>query len=149
MNNRFIVMVEDNPDDAELISTSLQSSHLANQLVWLEDGAQALDFFFCRGQYCDRNINDYPAVVLLDIMLPKINGMEVLRQLRADERTRTIPVVILTSSKEDRDLLKSYNLGCNSYVQKPVIFEDFVSAVRNLGLYWLLLNEPPIPPRAK
>jgi len=147
MKPSYLLLVEDNPDDAELVTTSLKSSNLANELIWVEDGAQALDFLFCRGQYQGRDVRDLPAVVLLDIMLPKVGGLEVLKQLRADPCTETVPVVILTSSNQDRDLCEGYKLGCNSYVQKPVVFENFVSAVKNLGLYWLLLNQPPVPPK--
>ena len=145
MNNQLeILLVEDNPDDAELAIRALKKRHLANNLIHVEDGQAALDFLFGTGAYAGRDVQHQPKVVLLDLSLPKVDGFEVLRQLRADERTKLVPVVVLTSSREDRDLLKTYDLGANSYIVKPVEFESFSEAVSNLGLYWLLLNEPPI-----
>ena len=145
MNNQLeILLVEDNPDDAELAIRALKKRHLANNLIHVEDGQAALDFLFGTGAYAGRDVRHQPKVVLLDLSLPKVDGFEVLRQLRADERTKLVPVGVLTSSREDRDLLKTYDLGANSYIVKPVEFESFSEAVSNLGLYWLLLNEPPI-----
>ena len=145
MNNQLeILLVEDNPDDAELAIRALKKRHLANNLIHVEDGQAALDFLFGTGAYAGRDVQHQPKVVLLDLSLPKVDGFEVLRQLRADERTKLVPVVVLTSSREDRDLLKTYDLGANSYIVKPVEFESFSEAVSNLGLNWLLLNEPPI-----
>jgi two-component system, response regulator len=137
-----ILLVEDNADDAGLVIRSLQKSNLANNLVHLTDGAQALDFIFARGQYKDRNMIDGPKVILLDLKMPKVDGLQVLREIKADPRTASIPVVIMTSSKEDRDIIDSYKLGVNSYVVKPVGFENFARAVAELGFYWILLNQP-------
>ena len=139
-----ILLVEDNPHDAELTIRALKKRHLANHLVHVSDGQAALDFLFGSGAYEGRDVHHLPKVVLLDLKLPKLNGIEVLRQLRTDERTKVVPVVVLTSSHEDRDVIESYKLGANSYIVKPVDFENFSEAVSNLGLYWLLLNEPPI-----
>ena len=138
-----ILLVEDNPNDAELTIRSLKKNNLANNLEWVKDGAEALDFLFSTGGYLARNNLALPKVVLLDLRLPKVDGMEVLRRIRADQRTQHIPVVVLTSSKEDRDIAESYQLGVNSYVSKPVNFDEFVKAVTELGMYWLLLNKPP------
>lgn len=146
MNNPpEILLVEDNPHDAELTIRALKKRNLANHLVHVPDGQAALDFLFCTGAHEGRDVQQRPKVVLLDLKLPKVDGIEVLRQLRADERTRLLPVVVLTSSREERDILETYQLGANSYIVKPVEFENFSEAVSNLGLYWLLLNEPPIP----
>ena len=145
MNNELeILLVEDNPTDAELTIRALKKHHLANHLIHVTDGQAALDFFFATGPYAGRDVNQQPKVVLLDLKLPKVGGIEVLRRLRADERTKLVPVVILTSSHEDRDVIETYNLGANSYIVKPVEFENFSQAVSNMGMYWLLLNEPPI-----
>jgi len=139
-----ILLVEDNPTDAELCIRALKKNNLANSLVWTKDGAEALDFLFATGAYSDRSVTCPPKVVLLDLRLPKVDGMEVLRRVKADERTRLIPVVVLTSSKEDRDIAESYQLGVNSYISKPVEFDAFAKTVSELGLYWLLVNRPPV-----
>jgi CheY-like chemotaxis protein len=138
-----ILLVEDSPTDAELTIRALRASNLANRLFWVKDGAEALDFIFAKGAYADRRVGGVPKVILLDLRLPKIDGMEVLRQLKSDERTRPIPVVVLTSSKEDRDIAESYRLGVNSYIPKPVEFDTFARTVTSLGFYWLLTNRPP------
>jgi len=138
-----ILLVEDNQNDAELAMHALKKHKLANRIEIVRDGAEALDFVFARGAYGHRDINQTPRVVLLDLKLPKVDGLEVLRQIKADPRTRKIPVVVLTSSREERDVMESYNLGVNSYILKPVDFQQFTEAVRTIGLYWLLLNEPP------
>lgn len=136
-----ILLVEDNMDDAELTIRSLKKVNLANKLVHLKDGAEALDFLFARGSFSGRNMSDIPKVILLDIKMPKVDGIEVLRQIKAAEATRNIPVVIMTSSREQQDVINSYSLGVNSYVVKPVEFQHFAKAVSELGLYWLLVNE--------
>lgn len=138
-----ILLVEDNPTDAELVTRSLKKNNLANNVVWVKDGAEALDFIFATGAYSSRKIENGPKVILLDLRLPKVDGLEVLRKIKSDERTKLLPVVVLTSSKEEKDIVESYKLGVNSFVSKPVEFEDFVKAVSELGLYWLLLNNPP------
>jgi len=138
-----ILLVEDNPDDVELTIHALEENNLANRLVIVRDGAEALDFVFATGDYAHRRVGNGPKVILLDLKLPKVDGMEVLRRIKADPRTQKIPVVVLTSSKEERDLVESYKLGVNSYIVKPVDFEQFVKAVRTLGFYWLLLNQRP------
>ena len=140
-----LLLVEDSPQDLELALRALKKGNVTNLIEVARDGAEALDFLFCRGAHASRNIADTPKVVLLDLKLPKVDGLEVLRQIKADPRTRTIPVVVLTSSREQRDLVESYNLGVNSYIVKPVNFESFTKAVQELGLYWLLLNEPRRP----
>jgi two-component system response regulator len=142
-----ILLVEDNPTDAELCIRALKKSNLANSLVWVKDGAEALDFLFATGTYSDRSVTCPPKVVLLDLRLPKVDGMDVLRRVKADERTRSIPVVVLTSSKEDRDIAESYKLGVNSYISKPVEFDSFAKTVSELGMYWLLVNRPPVTTR--
>ena len=147
MDGKIILLVEDNADDVELTLRSLRKNNISNEVVVARDGAQALDYLFATGAYAGRDTNIMPAVILLDLKLPKIDGLEVLRRLRADERTKLLPVVIVTSSKEERDMLNGYKLGANSYVRKPVDFVQFSEAVRQLGLYWLLLNEPPPPIR--
>ena len=141
-----ILLVEDNPTDAELAIVALKERNLANKLVWVKDGAEALDFLFATGNYAKRSIENKPKVVLLDLRLPKVDGLEVLRRVKADERTKRIPIVVLTSSKEDRDVTESYNFGVNSYIAKPVEFEEFARVVSELGLYWLLINQPPVHP---
>ncbi len=138
-----ILLVEDNPTDAELTLRAFKARNFANQVFVARDGAEALDFFFGDGSHPLRDIGVVPKVVLLDLKLPKVDGLEVLRRLKADERTRTIPVVILTSSREEPDIAAAYRLGANSYIVKPVDFEAFARAVSEVGLYWLLLNEPP------
>ena len=138
-----LLLVEDNPQDLELALRALKKANLANQIQVARDGAEALDFIFCEGAHAGRAFADVPKVILLDLKLPKIDGLEVLRRLKGDPRTRAIPVVVLTSSKEQSDVVESYQLGVNSYIVKPVNFEGFAAAVRSLGLYWLLLNQPP------
>jgi len=142
-----ILLVEDNPDDVALTQRAFRQSKLTNELIVVRDGAEALDYLFATGAHAGRDPDMTPQVVLLDLNLPKVNGLEVLRRIRADERTRLLPVVILTSSKEEQDLITGYRLGANSYVRKPVDFTQFVDAVRQLGLYWLVLNEAPPQPR--
>lgn len=141
MSKNNILLVEDNPDDEELTLLAFERSGIVNQVVVVRDGAEALDYLFGTGTHAERDLNDTPAVILLDLKLPKIDGLEVLRRLRADERTQLLPVVVLTTSKEDRDVINSYRLGCNSYVRKPVDFNQFLEATRQLCLYWLRLNE--------
>jgi two-component system response regulator len=138
-----ILIVEDNPEDAELTLRALRKNNLANRFYIAEDGAEALDFIFCRGKYQGRNINIPPKVIFLDLKLPKVSGLEVLQELRAHPHTKTLPVVMVTSSREDPDIKMAYELGVNSYVVKPVNFEDFVQAMSQTGLYWLLVNQPP------
>jgi CheY-like chemotaxis protein len=140
-----ILLVEDNPQDLELALRALKKADLGSRLAVARDGAEALDFLFCEGAHAARRIEDVPKVVLLDLKLPKVDGLEVLQRVRSDPRTKAIPVVVLTSSKEQRDIVESYRLGVNSYVVKPVTFEQFAAAVQQLGIYWLLLNEPPAP----
>ncbi|HWB44761.1 MAG TPA: response regulator [Hyphomicrobiaceae bacterium] len=137
-----ILLVEDNPTDAELAIRALRKKNLANNLVWVRDGAEALDFLFCKGQYQDRTIGS-PKLILLDLKLPKVDGIEVLRTLKADEATRFVPVVMLTSSQEERDIVESYALGVNSYIVKPVDFAKFLDMVSQVGLYWSLVNKVP------
>jgi CheY-like chemotaxis protein len=139
-----ILLVEDDPRDLELARRALKKANLGNRLEVARDGAEALDYIFCEGPHAGRRIEDAPRVILLDLKLPKVDGLEVLQRIRADPRTRTIPVVVLTSSKEQSDLVRSYQLGVNSYVVKPVTFEQFSQAVQQLGMYWLLLNEAPV-----
>ena len=138
-----ILLVEDTPADAELALRALRSQNLSNPVHVARDGEEALDFLFCRGAFGQRGFDRPPKLVLLDLKLPKVDGMEVLRQLKADPRTKAIPVVVLTSSREERDLVESYQLGVNSYIQKPVDFDQFREVVRQLGLYWMVVNVPP------
>ena len=138
-----ILLVEDNMSDAELTIRALRKVNLANKLVHVKDGAEALDFLFAHGEFADRDTQQVPKVVLLDLKMPKVDGIEVLREIKANEATKHIPVVIMTSSKEQQDIVNSYNLGVNSYVVKPVEFQNFAKAVSDLGLYWLLVNETP------
>jgi CheY-like chemotaxis protein len=143
MAEKIILLVEDDPDDEALAKRALKKNNIKNAVVVAHDGIEALDYLFGRGAYAGRDLNEMPQVILLDLKLPKMNGLEVLREIRADERTKLLPVVILTTSKEDQDIINSYSLGANSYIRKPVDFIQFAEAVRQLGLYWLLLNETP------
>ena len=138
-----ILLVEDDSDDMELTLHALRKDNLANRIEIVRDGAEALEFIFCTGAYAHRSIENSPRVILLDLKLPKVDGLEVLRRVKSDPRTRVIPVVVLTSSREERDIVESYQLGVNSYITKPVDFEQFRETVRQLGLYWLLVNQPP------
>jgi two-component system, response regulator len=144
-----ILLVEDNPDDVELTLHALRKEKLANSIHVVRDGEEALEFLFCSGNHADRSFQQPPRLVLLDLKLPKVDGMEVLKQIKADPRTKTIPVVILTSSKEERDLVNGYGLGANSYIQKPVDFEQFRDTIKNVGLYWLVINQLPVVNVAK
>ncbi len=148
-SDRPIMLVEDNPKDEALTLRALQRSGVLNPIVVVRDGVEALDYLFVRGSHASRDPAVVPQVILLDLKLPKIDGLEVLRALRADESTKLLPVVVLTSSVEEQDLMRSYSLGANSYVRKPVDFVQFVEAVRQLGLYWLVMNEYPPPPRRR
>lgn len=141
-----VLLVEDNIHDAEMTIRSLKKVNLANNLVHVKDGEEALDFIFAQGKFAGRDMGSAPKVILLDIKMPKVDGIEVLRRIKSHESTRTIPVVIMTSSKEEQDIISSYQLGVNSYVVKPVDFEGFAKAVSQLGLYWLLTNQPPLSP---
>jgi len=143
VDKKIILLVEDNPDDEALTLRALQKSNIRNDVVVVRDGADALDYLFASGAYASRDWSEFPQVVLLDLKLPKVDGFEFLRRVRSDERTRLLPVVILTSSKEEQDVINGYALGANSYIRKPVDFNQFTEAVRHLGLYWLVLNEPP------
>lgn len=147
MNDKVILLVEDNPDDEALTLRALQKNNISNEVVVARDGAEALDYLFATGAHRGRDPRNLPTVTLLDLKLPKVDGLEVLRRLRADERTKLLPVVILTSSNEEQDRMRGYSLGANSYVRKPVDFSQFTEAVRQLGLYWLLLNEAAPPAR--
>ncbi len=137
-----ILLVEDSPHDVELTLHALKRNNITNHIKVVRDGAEALDFDFASGAYVGRNVNDPPRVILLDLKLPKVDGLEVLQRVKSDPRTRSVPVVVLTSSREERDIVESYQLGVNSYIVKPVSFEQFTDAVRQLGLYWLLFNQP-------
>ncbi len=141
--DKVILLVEDNPDDEALAIRALKRHHVGNEIVIAHDGVEALDYLFGKGLYEGRDVNLKPSVVLLDLKLPRVDGLEVLRQVRADDRTRLLPVVVLTTSSEEQDLLDSYSLGCNSYIRKPVDFIQFSEAIRQLGMYWLLMNEAP------
>jgi len=143
-NEVEILLVEDNPNDAELTLRALKKNHLANQVVVVTDGEEALDFIFARGAYSNRKVGNGPKVILLDLKLPKVDGLDVLKIVKGDPRTKIIPVVVLTSSKEENDIVESYALGVNSYIVKPVDFDKFMESVNTLGLYWLLLNQSPI-----
>jgi two-component system, response regulator len=138
-----ILLVEDNIDDATLVIRALKKSNLSNNLIHLTDGEQALDFLFCRGLYAERKAEDKPKVILLDLKMPKVNGLQVLKAIRENETTKRIPVVVMTSSREEKDIINSYNLGVNAYVVKPVGFDNFSKAVAELGMFWLLVNESP------
>jgi len=142
MNEVEILLVEDNPRDLELTLRALRKNHVANSIATVSDGEEALDFLFGRGKYAGRDVNNHPKVVFLDLKLPKVDGIEVLRQLKSDERTRKIPIVVVTSSDEERDRVESYNLGVNSYVVKPIEFDSFVKTISDLGFYWLAINKP-------
>ena len=142
MPNKIIMLVEDNADDEALTVRALKKNNISNAIVIVRDGAQALEYLFATGTYAGRDVSEMPQLILLDLKLPKVDGLEVLRRLRADDRTRLLPVVILTSSKEERDLMEGYRLGANSYIRKPVDFVQFAEAVNQLKLYWLVLNQP-------
>ena len=148
MKNKIILLVEDNPSDIGLTQRALTKSHIANEMVVVEDGQEALDYLFGGGQFTGRDLTELPALILLDLKLPRVAGLDVLRRIRADERTSRLPVVILTTSKEEQDIAQGYDLHANSYVRKPVDFTKFVEAIQHMGLYWLVLNEPP-PPKVK
>lgn len=141
MKNKIILLVEDNPDDEVLTTLAFEECRLANRLVVVRDGQEAVDYLFAAGKYAGRDASEMPQVVLLDLKLPKIDGLEVLYRIRNDESTKLLPVVVLTSSKEEQDMIESYSLGANSYIQKPVDYNQFVEAIRQLGLYWLVLNQ--------
>lgn len=143
VSERVILLVEDSPDDEELTLHAFKVNRISNPVLVARDGVEALDYLFARGRHSGRDPRLLPALTLLDLNMPKVDGLEVLRQIRSDERTRLLPVVVLTSSKEDQDLLRSYGLGANGYVRKPVDFSQFTEAIRQLGLFWLLVNEPP------
>lgn len=143
MEHKSILLVEDNPDDVELTLLAFQKNNISNAVVIARDGVEALDYLFGTGTHEGRDLRYMPTIILLDLKLPKVDGLEVLRRIRSDVRTKRLPVVILTSSKEEQDLISSYELGCNSYVRKPVNFSQFLEATRQLGIYWLLLNETP------
>ncbi|MCG3210007.1 MAG: Response regulator rcp1 [Anaerolineae bacterium] len=143
MDRQIILLIEDNPDDEILALRALKKNMVMNQVVVAHDGAEALDYLFCTGIYADRNPREMPRLILLDIKLPKLNGLEILRRIRSDHRTRLLPVVVMTSSNEEQDVITGYQLGANSYIRKPVDFIQFTEAVRQLKLYWLDLNEPP------
>jgi two-component system, response regulator len=142
-NEIEILLVEDNPNDAEMTIRAMKKNNLANRLIHLENGEVALDFLFCKGKYSDRDISKQPKLILLDLKMPKVDGIELLAIIKQNELTKKIPIVVLTSSKEDPDIQECYRLGVNSYVVKPVEFKSFMNAVAELGLYWLLLNQPP------
>jgi CheY-like chemotaxis protein len=143
VSNKTILLVEDNPDDEALAIRALKRNHISNQIVVARDGVEALDYLFGNGVHVGRDLSIKPTVILLDLKLPRIDGIEVLRRLREDDRTKLLPVVVLTTSSEEQDMLDSYSLGCNSYIRKPVDFIQFSEAIRQLGMYWLLMNEPP------
>ncbi|MDP1800514.1 MAG: response regulator [Bacteroidota bacterium] len=143
IHNIEIILVEDSLEDANLVIRSLKKNNLSNSIIHLKDGAEALDFIFANGEYAGRKIEDKPKLILLDLKMPKVDGLQVLRALKTDDRTQSIPVVIMTSSREDRDLVESYKLGVNGYVVKPVSFENFAKAVAELGMFWLLINQSP------
>jgi len=147
MNKKIILLVEDNPDDVDLTLRAFRKSLIANEVVVARDGAEALDYLAATGMHAGRNVDELPQVVLLDLHLPKISGLDVLRAIRAEPKTKLLPVVILTSSAEENDILESYGLGANSYIRKPVDFGQFLDAARQLGLYWLVLNQSPIQDR--
>ncbi|MGV8057486.1 MAG: response regulator [Smithellaceae bacterium] len=143
MNNKIILLVEDNPDDVALTIRAFQKNNISNKMIVAKDGVEALDYLFGKGMYAERNANDLPVVILLDLKLPKINGLEVLKAIRRNETTKLTPVVILTSSAQEEDVVRGYELGANSYIRKPVDFKEFVETIKLIGLYWLLWNETP------
>jgi CheY-like chemotaxis protein len=143
MKTKIILLVEDNPSDIGLTQRALAKSHITNELVVAEDGQEALDYLFGTGKYAGRDVSELPALILLDLKLPRVDGLDVLRQVRADSRTSRLPVVVLTTSSEEPDVAQSYDLGANSYIRKPVDFTQFANSVEHLGLYWLVMNEPP------
>jgi len=143
-SNVDILLVEDNQDDIDLALHALRQGKLANSIFVVRDGEEALDFIFCRGQYSQRSVDHPPKLVLLDLKLPKVDGLQVLKAVKGDPRTKTIPIVIMTSSKEERDMVESYNSGVNSYIQKPVDFEQFRNTIKTLGMYWMVVNQPPV-----
>ena len=143
MNEKVVLLVEDNPDDVELTLRAFRKNNLVNEVIVANDGVEALDYLFGTGDYAGRDLSALPQLILLDLKLPKIDGLEVLRRIRDDERTKLLPVVVLTSSREEQDLMQSYALHANSYIRKPVDFDQFIESVRQLGLYWLVMNEPP------
>jgi two-component system response regulator len=145
MKDKVILLVEDNPDDVELTKMAFEKNNIANRVIVAKDGVEALDYMFGTGLYAGRNAKDIPIVILLDLKLPKIDGLEVLKSIRQNEFTRLTPVVILTSSAEEKDVVNGYNMGASSYIRKPVNFEQFTDAIKHLGLYWLVWNEPPPP----
>lgn len=144
MKDKVILLVEDNPDDVKLTQRALRKSNILNELVVARDGVEALDYLFGTGHYAERNTRQLPQVILLDLKMPRMDGLELLQRIRADEKTRLLPVVVLTTSTEDRDRVESYKLGANSYIRKPVDFQQFTEAVQQLGLYWLVLNQGPL-----
>lgn len=144
MKSKYILLIEDNQDDIDLTLRAFKKHKLANEIRVIQDGAEAVEFLFCTGKYADRNIGDVPSFVLLDLNLPKVNGLEILKKIRENPKTKCIPVIILTSSKYDQDVINSYELGVNSYIRKPVDFNKFIEAIDQIEAYWLILNEPPI-----
>ena len=144
MSEIEILLVEDNPDDLEMTLHALREAKVANRIQVARDGAEALDFIFCQGIFAARRMENGPKIILLDLKLPKVDGREVLARIKGDDRTKKIPVIVLTSSKEQNDVVDTYDLGVNSYIVKPVDFEQFVAAIKQLGMYWLLLNQPPL-----
>lgn len=145
---KTILLVEDNPDDEMLTIRALKKNNILNEVIVVRDGAQALEYLFAEGEYAGRDLDNRPEVILLDLKLPKISGLEVLKRIKSDERTKLLPVVVLTTSTEDQDLISSYQFGANSYIRKPVDFDQFIQAIGQLGLYWLVLNEaPPAQPQ--
>ncbi len=144
MKTKYILLIEDNQDDIDLTLRAFKKHKLINDITVIKDGAEALEFIFCTGKYAARNIADIPAFILLDLNLPKVNGLEILKQIRENPKTKPIPVIILTSSKHDQDVINGYSLGVNSYIRKPVDFAKFVEAIEQIEGYWLILNEPPI-----
>jgi two-component system response regulator len=148
MNEKTILLVEDNPDDERLTLRAFKKSNILNDVVVARDGVEALDYLFATGAHAGRDANSLPQVMLLDLNLPRLGGLDVIKRVRADERTKLLPIVVLTSSKQDEDIVRSYTLGANSFVRKPVEFDEFAQAVKTLGLFWLILNEVPQSPRA-